>query len=62
MADLSLVAGDGFSIDCHRVMVTTLGPYLASLLEDSRPTDQIIFPDFCVDDMCCLLHLLYTGE
>ena len=62
MTDLSLVAGDGLSVDCHRVIVTALGPYLASLLEDSRPTDQIIFPDFCTDDICGLLHLLYTGE
>ena len=61
MADLSLVACDGLSVDCHRVMVTALGPYMASVLETCR-ADQIVFPDFGIDDICCLLHLLYTGE
>ena len=62
MTDLSLIAGDGLSIDCHRLMISALGPYLVSLLEDSGPANQIIFPDFCIEDICCLVHLLYTGE
>ena len=62
MTDLCLVTGDGLSVECHRVMVTALGPYLASLLEDSRPKDQIILPDFEMNDICGLMNLLYAGE
>ena len=61
MDDLTLVSGDGLSVTCHKVMAVALGPFLDSLFRYSD-ADQIILPDFKMNDVCGLMNLLYTGE
>ena len=62
MADLSLVSGDGLRVPRHKVITVALGQYMDSLLRGSEAADQIILPDFQMNDICGLMNILYTGE
>ena len=61
MVDLSLVSGDGLRVPCHKVITVALGQYMDSLLRGSEAADQIILPDFQMNDICGLMNILYTG-
>ena len=62
MVDLTFVSGDGLYVTGHRVIAASLGPFMLSLLGNSRSGDLILLPDFEMDEICSFLHLLYTGK
>jgi hypothetical protein len=63
LADFYFMSGEGLQVDCHKVIIASLSPVLLSLLWKSGPNaDLVIFPDFCIDDVCGLLNLIYTGR
>ena len=61
MTDLNFVSAEGLAVECHGAMLACLGPFVTSMLEGSQG-DQILLPDFTMEEICALLHLLYTGK
>ena len=62
MVDFSFMSGDKLKVNCHSVMVVSLGPFLLDLVRScAGQADQVIFPDFSIREVCALLNFLYTG-
>ena len=61
MTDLHFVSAEGLTVECHGVMLTCLGPFVTSVLEGSQG-DQILLPDFTMEEICALMRLLYNGK
>ena len=61
LVDFSFRASDGLSVDCHKLIASTLSSFMRTLLCEGQ-CDQIILPDFCIGEICGLLNFYYTGR
>ena len=61
LAEFSVVSGKGFHVNCHKVVLASLGQFLLSLFGSSGEEDQIILPDYSTNVVCRLMNLAYTG-
>ena len=57
------MASSGQRIDCHKIVVSTLSPYVMNLLARGHPdSDQVILPDYGLGEICGLVNFVYTGR
>ena len=62
LTDFCFVAKDGRSINCHKIVVAALSPFMKSLVGSSSESDQIILPDFGMAEIRGLMNFYYTGR
>ena len=61
MVDISVVAKDGRSVNCHKIVAAALSPLMREFFVDSS-CDQIILPDFGLAEIYALMNFIYTGQ
>ena len=61
LCDMTVTGCCGSSINCHRILVASLCPFILEFLTDSSNTD-VILPDISIAQIVCLMNLLYTGR
>ena len=54
------MAATGQSIDCHKIVVASLSPWMRTLL--AGDSDQVILPDFGLAEECGLVNFYYRGR
>ena len=58
--DIKLVGSDGKKLACHRLVLLSAFPHLASVLEPE--SDLLILPGTCRRDLDTLITFLYSYE
>lgn len=60
--DFSFLAGDGNTgVQCHKAIIVATSPFLLAMVKESD-ADQIILPDFSIEEIAILMNLSYTGK